>query len=248
MIVKTEQEIASLKKIGHIVALTIQEMRKHTRVGVTTRELDEIGARVLKEHGALSAPKVTYDFPGYTCISVNQEVAHGIPGDYVIQPGDLVNIDVSAQLDGYFADAGQSFQVEPHDPKLTQLCDDTYETMMKVISKLKHGVRLNEIGKTIQQEAKDRGYAVINNLCSHGIGKALHEYPQQILPYYEKGDKRTLKEGLVLTIEPFLSTEADFVLQQSDGWTLKVPDQSFVAQFEHTIIITKDEPIILTVV
>ncbi|ASK62238.1 type I methionyl aminopeptidase [Virgibacillus phasianinus] len=247
MTIGNQNDIDGLMKIGKIVALTIGEMKRQIRVGMTTKELDNIGGRFLKRHGAVSAPKLTYNFPGYTCISVNNEVAHGIPGNRKIKQGDLVNIDVSAELGGYFADAGESFQIPLYNSSLTHLCQYTHNTMMKVISSLKPGVRLNEIGRIIQQEAKKGGYKVIMNLCSHGIGKSLHETPEEILPYYDRNDKRVLKEGLVITIEPFLSTEADYVVGSPDGWTLCVPDNSFCAQHEHTVIITRDQPIITTI-
>lgn len=246
MIISSPRDLEGLKKIGGIVALTIQEMKKSVRVGMTTKELDDIGLAVLQRNGANSAPQVTYKFPGATCISINDEVAHGIPGDRVIQSGDLVNIDVSAELDGYFADAGHSFQVEPHDPKLVKLCDFTHATMMKVIERLKHGTRLNDVGRTIEAEAKKGGYSIIQNLCSHGIGRGLHEEPYEILPVYDPREKFVLKEGQVLTIEPFLSLGASYVVEQPDGWTLKTPDNSLVAQHEHTIVITRGKPVILT--
>ncbi len=247
MTVGGKNDIDGLKEIGKIVALTISEMKRQTRVGMTTKELDDIGGRFLKNYGAVSAPKATYNFPGNTCISVNHEIAHGIPGDRKIQEGDLINIDVSAELGGYFADAGHSFQVPLYNPTLTRLCQHTHNTMMKVISSLRHGVKLNEIGRIIQSEARKSGYKVIMNLCSHGIGRSLHETPNDILPYYNKDDKRVLKEGMVITIEPFLSTGAEYAVESPDGWTLSVPDNSFCAQHEHTIIITRDQPIITTV-
>lgn len=246
MTIESQNDIDGLKEIGKIVALTINEMKRHTRVGITTKELDDIGERILKSHGAVSAPQITYNFPGNTCISVNHEVAHGIPGNRIIQPGDLINIDVSAELCGYFADAGHSFPIAPYEPSLMRLCQYTHHTMMKVISSLKHGVKLNEIGRIIEIEAKKGGYNIIKDLCSHGIGKSLHEAPVEILPVYNKHDKRVLKEGMVITIEPFLSTGAGYVVEQPDGWTLCTPDNSFAAQHEHTIIITKDQPIIVT--
>lgn len=246
MTIGSQNDIDGLKEIGKIVAMTISEMKRHTRVGITTKELDDIGGWFLKKHGAVPAPRATYNFPGNTCISINHEVAHGIPGNRIIQPGDLINIDVSAELGGYYADAGQSFLIPPYNPSLLRLCEYTHNTMMKVISSLKHGVKLNEIGRIIEIEAEKGGYNVINNLCSHGIGKSLHETPQDILPVYNKHDKRVLKEGMVITIEPFLSTGAGYVVEQTDGWTLCVPDNSYVAQHEHTIIITKNQPIIVT--
>ncbi|MDR6550306.1 type I methionyl aminopeptidase [Paenibacillus qinlingensis] len=247
MTISSQKDIDELMKIGKIVALTIAEMKRQARVGMTTNELDDIGERFLNSHGAVSAPKTTKNFPGNTCISINREVAHGIPGNRKIQPGDLINIDVSAERGGYFADAGNSFQMPPYHSSLTRLCNYTHHTMMKVISSLTHGVRLNEIGRMIQTEAEKGGYAVIKNLCSHGVGKSLHEAPTDILPFYNKHDKRVLKEGVVITIEPFLSTGADYVVEQSDGWTLCLPYGGFAAQHEHTIIITKKQTIIVTV-
>ncbi|MEK0317480.1 type I methionyl aminopeptidase [Cohnella sp. 56] len=246
MTVGSQNDIDRLKEIGKIVAMTIQEMKRHTRVGITTKELDEIGGQFLKKHGAVPAPKATYNFPGNTCISVNHEAAHGIPGSRILRPGDLINIDVSAEMGGYYADAGHSFVLPPFNPSLLRLCEYTHQTMMKVISSLKHGVKLNEIGRLIEMEAAKGGYRIIKNLCSHGIGKSLHEKPTEILPVYNKHDRRVLTEGLVITIEPFLSTGADYVLEQADGWTLCVPDKGYAAQHEHTIIITKDRPIIVT--
>ncbi|MGG1518401.1 type I methionyl aminopeptidase [Paenibacillus oryzisoli] len=247
MTIGSHNDIEGLKKIGKVVAMTINEMKRHTRVGISTKELDDIGGKFLKKHGAVSAPKLTYNFPGNTCISINHDVAHGIPGNRIIQPGDLINIDVSAELGGYYADAGHSFLIPPYNPSLLRLCEYTHKTMMKVISSLKHGVKLNEIGRIIEIEAAKGGYQVIGNLCSHGIGKALHETPEEILPVYNKYDTRVLTEGLVLTIEPFLSTGAEYVVEQADGWTLRVPNNGYAAQHEHTIIITKSRPIIVTV-
>jgi methionyl aminopeptidase len=247
MTVGGKDDIDGLKEIGKIVALTISEMKNQTRAGMTTKELDEIGGRFLRRYGAVSAPKITYNFPGNTCISINHEVAHGVPGNRKIQEGDLINIDVSAELNGYFADAGHSFQIPLYNPSVTRLCQYTHNTMMKVISSLKHGVRLNEIGRIIQNEARKGGYKVITDLCSHGIGRSLHEAPEDILPIYDKHDKRVLKEGMVITVEPFLSTGAEYTVVSSDGWTLCVPDNSLCAQYEHTIIITRDQPIITTI-
>lgn len=213
---------------------------------MTTAELDKIGAEILAEFGASSAPMITYNFPGSTCISVNEEVAHGIPGPRVINAGDLINIDVSAELNGYYGDAGVSFQLPPYNDDILRLCQSAEETMMSVINHLRAGMKVNEIGRMMELEARKRGYRVVRNLCSHGIGKSLHEKPFEILPFYNPRVTTVLKEGQVITVEPFLSTGADYVEQQSDGWTLSVVDNGRVAQFEHTIIVTKGEPIILT--
>lgn len=246
MTIQSQEDIDQLMNIGRIVAMTIKEMKKSAKPGMTTRQLDRIGQDMLARYGAASAPMKDVGFPAYTCICVNEEVAHGIPGSRILQAGDLVNVDVSAELNGYYADAGQSFQISPTTTEVDSLCKYTYGTMMKVISSLKAGVMLNQVGKIIQAEARKGGYRVVENLCSHGVGKGLHEEPYDILPYYEPRDRRVLKAGQVITIEPFLSTGATYVVEQSDGWTFSVPDSSRVAQHEHTIIITNNKPIIVT--
>lgn len=248
MTVESQEDIERLRAIGKIVGLTIAEMKRQARPGMTTQRLDEIGGHILARHGAVSAPKKLFDFPGHTCISINEEVAHGIPGSRVMQAGDLVNIDVSAEKDGYFADAGHSFQLAANAPRLEHLCRHAHETMMRVISGLRAGSKVNQIGKIMQREAGKGGYRIVENLCSHGVGRSLHEEPFEILPYYEPTDKRELKAGQVITIEPFLSTGASYVVERPDGWTLAVPDDSRVAQHEHTIIITNGRPIVLTAV
>ncbi|MEK5236676.1 type I methionyl aminopeptidase [Paenibacillus sp. FSL L8-0470] len=242
----TAEDLQGLKAAGKVVGYTIAEMKKHVKPGITTAELDAVGAKILEQFGAKSAPKVTYNFPGSTCISINEEVAHGIPGSRVINPGDLINIDVSAELNGYYSDSGVSFQLPPYNEKIVHLCRSTEETMMSVINHLRAGMKVNEIGRVMESEARKRGYKIVRNLCSHGIGKSLHEKPFEILPFYNPRVTTVLKENQVITVEPFLSTGADFVEQQSDGWTLSVKDNSRVAQYEHTIIITKGKPIILT--
>lgn len=246
MIIKTDEELQSFKKIGKIVALIRNEMKEKTVPGITTKELDELAGQLFSEHGAISAPKSEYDFPGYTCISVNDEVAHGIPGNRVIQEGDLVNIDVSGSLDGYFADTGISFVVGNSDPKLTKLCEATELVFQKGLEKAKAGTKQNQIGKAVMNEAKRNGFTVIKNLTGHGIGRSLHEAPDHILNYFDPLDNALLKEGAVIAFEPFVSSGADMIVESGDGWTFKTPDGSLVAQMEHTIVITKDKPIILT--
>jgi methionyl aminopeptidase len=235
-----------LKEIGKIVAVTIEKMKSYAEAGMTTRELDEYGGSVLRSFGVESAPKKDLQFPGHACISVGRSFAHGIPGMYKLKEGDLINIDVCAVKDGYVADAGSSFQLPPFDEEVTRLCRHTHKSMMNIINSLRHGVKINEIGRQMELEAKKGGYAVIRNLCSHGVGRAIHEEPN-IVPFYNKRDHRQLKEGMVITIEPFFSTGAEFAEEQRDGWTLRLPRGSMAAQFEHTIIITKTKPIIVTV-
>ncbi|WP_335868916.1 type I methionyl aminopeptidase [Bacillus sp. 2205SS5-2] len=245
MIVQTEEQLEKLKKIGKIVATIRDEMRSETKPGITTKALDDIGGRLFEEYGAISGPKGEYDFPGYTCISVNEEVAHGIPSDRVIKDGDLVNIDVSGSFDGYFADTGISFVVGENED-LSRLCEATERVFQHAVKKAKAGSKKNGIGKAVSAAAKKEGYTVIMNLTGHGIGKSLHEAPDHILNYYDAWDNSLLQEGLVIAFEPFVSSGAEEIIESGDGWTLVTEDKSYVAQIEHTIVITKDEPILLT--
>ncbi|MEE1132385.1 MAG: type I methionyl aminopeptidase [Caryophanon sp.] len=246
MIVTTQEEIEAFKKIGRIVAEIREEMKAATKPGVTTKELDEIAGRMFDEVGAISGPKGEYDFPGFTCISVNHEVAHGIPGEKVIQEGDLVNIDVSGSLDGYFADTGISFVVGDGYEDKEKLCAVAKSAFDRAMTKVKAGSRLNQIGKAVEREANDHGLTVIMNLTGHGLGKSLHEAPDHILNYYDAWDATIMKEGMVLAVEPFISAAAEHIVESGDGWTFITPDKSLVAQIEHSIIVTKDKPIILT--
>ena len=247
MTVETEQEIAALKRIGRIVAQTLSEMQNHLRPGMTTAELDDVGARFLQKHGAQSAPQLAYDFPAATCISINDQAAHGIPGNRVVRAGDLVNIDVSAELDGYFADTGASIPVPPVSPRKQKLCQYTKSALKRALSAARAGKRINEIGWAIEKEAQRGRFQTIRNLGGHGIGRSIHEQPHDIPSYYNRRDSRRLQEGMVLAIEPFLSTGARYVTEEPDGWTLTTPDGSVTAQYEHTVIVTRGAPIMLTV-
>jgi methionyl aminopeptidase len=246
MIIKNEQELEALRKIGRIVALAREEMKSKATAGMTTKELDEIGKRVLEEHGATSAPQKEYDFPGTTCISVNEEVAHGIPSERVLQEGDLVNIDVSAALDGFYADTGISFVIGNGDLLKEKLCQSAEDAFWAAMKKTKAGAKQNQIGRAVFNEASKNGFNVIENLTGHGIGKSLHESPQHILNYFDPMDRALLKDGQVLAVEPFVSEKSDHIVESGDGWTFVTPDKSLVAQCEHTIVVTKGEPIILT--
>lgn len=246
MTIETEDDVVALKRIGHIVSSVLREMMEATKPGTTTRALDALGAALLARHGARSAPKLTYDFPGATCISVNEEAAHGIPGDRVIEPGDVVNIDVSAELDGYFADTGGTLVVPPSTTTQTRLLAATREALEEAMKSARAGRLLNGIGAAIQRTAKKHGFRVIENLGSHGVGRALHEAPEHIPGTFDARDRRVLKKGMVITIEPFLSTVSRTVTEAADGWTLVGARGNLSAQFEHTMIITDGMPLVVT--
>ena len=246
MSIESEKDLLELRKIGRIVANCLQVMGRALEPGMTTRELDEIGRKYLELHGARSAPKLTYNFPGTTCISVNEQAAHGIPGEKVLAASDLVNIDVSAELNGYFADTGGSFIIPPETDVKRNLCEATKRALELAIDEARAGRLLNGIGRAIETHARKNRFTVIENIGSHGVGRALHENPGFIPGYYDPKDKRVLKENLVITIEPFLSTGARQVFEAGDGWTLSTGKRYLTAQYEHTLVITKGRPLIMT--
>jgi methionyl aminopeptidase len=245
MIVQNDQDLLGLMEIGRICGLAVKHMAAHLKPGITTKQLDDIGASFLKEHGAESAPIKAYKFPGHTCISVNDEAAHGIPGERVIAAGDLVNIDVSAVKNGFWGDTGSSFAVDPVTPEKQALLDATKQALQIAIDTARAGVPIYEIGQAVEAFARKKGLAVIEELGGHGVGRHIHEKPS--VPHHaNRRAKQKLKEGQVITLEPFLTTRARHVRTMEDGWTLKTRDGSLVAQFEHTVVITKDKPILVT--
>lgn len=246
MTITNQDELDGLKVIGRIVANTMRAMAAALEPGMTTAELDEIGRDLLEREGAVSAPQSTYDFPGATCISVNEEIAHGIPGGRVIEPGDLVNIDVSASKNGYFADTGATYRVPPTDPALDRLCRDGKRAMQIGIAQVGEGKPLAGIGNAIGRFASGRGYSLIRNLASHGVGRSLYEYPGEIATWPSRGDTRSMTKGLVLTVEPFLSTGGTMATDGKDGWTLYSEPPAPVVQYEHTVVALRRGVMIVT--
>jgi methionyl aminopeptidase len=246
MTIDSDDDLVALKKVGGIVARTLQAMGKALEPGMTTRELDEIGRALLEREGARSAPQLTYDFPGATCISVSPDVAHGIPGDHALKAGDLVNIDVSAELDGYFADTGGSFVMPPKQARLERLARDGKRALWAGIKSVRAGAKLSDIGEAVQKFADREGYTIIRNLASHGVGRALHEAPTEIATWRNPKDRRVIGEGLVFTIEPFLALGADYAVDTDDDWTLRTDNGAPAVQYEHTLVATKRGAIVVT--
>lgn len=247
MSITTESELTGMQKISEVVGTTLRAMREYAKVGMSTKELDEYGGELLRAYGAKSAPYETYGFPGYTCISVNKEAAHGIPSDkIVLQEGDLINIDVSAELDGFWSDNGGSFilgkDIHNHQP----LVDASKNILRKAINNIKSGVKISEIGYLIETEAKKSGFKVIKNLAGHGVGKSLHEEPENILNYRVKSNKERFKKNTTVAVETFISTKSTVAVELNDGWTLVGNKGGYVTQHEHTILVTDNHPVILT--
>ena len=248
MIVSSEDELNGLKEIGRLCATAVKVMGAALEPGITTRELDQIGRRILEDAGAQSAPEFCYQFPGATCISVNEEVAHGIPGDRRIAAGDLVNIDVSGVKNGLFGDTGASFIVPPVKPKIEKLCRDGKRAMWVGLNQVRTGQPLAAIGNAIGTFARKNRYTLIQNLASHGIGHSLHEEPKELSTWPDPDETRIMEEGLVFTVEPFLSLGGLWAEDGDDPWTLYSEPKAPTVQFEHTIVVTKNGPIVLTLI
>jgi len=247
MSITKEAELIGMKKISEVVGTTLKLMIEHAKIGMSTKELDDFGSEILKSYGAKSAPYETYGFPGYTCISINKEAAHGIPSkNKILKEGDLINIDVSAELNGFWSDNGGSFvlgkDIYNHQP----LVEASKHILKKAINTIKGGVKIADIGYLIESEAKKYGFKVIKNLAGHGVGKSLHEEPENILNYRVKSNKERFKKNTTVAIETFISTNSTMAIELNDGWTLVGNKGGYVTQHEQTILITDNSPIILT--
>jgi methionyl aminopeptidase len=246
MTIDNDNDLEALKRIGAIVGCTLQAMGKALEPGMTTRELDEIGRTLLEREGAQPAPALTYNFPGATCISVFPDIAHGIPGGRVLKAGDLVNIDVSAELNGYFADTGASFVMAPAAARIERLTRDGKRAMWSGINSVRAGAKLGDIGAAVEAFAEKHGYSLIRNLASHGVGRGLHEEPTAIPTWRDPSERRRIHEGMVFTIEPFLSLGSEWAVDGGDEWTLRADTDRPTVQYEHTIVATKRGAVVLT--
>jgi len=247
MIVKTDNDVRGILEAGKVAAEVLHKMARRLRPGITTGQLDKIGEEIITRFGARSAPKLAYSFPGATCISILPEVAHGIPGNRQIKAGELVNIDVSVELNGYFADTGMSIPVEIEDPKIHDLCRVCQEAREAAINAAKPGAKINEIGRAVENVAKTQGLTIIKNLCGHGLGRKLHESPENILNYFSRHERGRLNIGQVIALEPFISDGPEMVLNcEYNEWALVIPEGFHVAQFEHTVIVTEKGNILAT--
>lgn len=247
MSISTESELVGMKRISDVVAYTLKEMKDFAKPGLSTKELDEYGASILKEFGANSAPLMTYKFPGWTCISLDKEFCHGVPSNRkILKEGDLINIDVSAELGGFWSDNGASFVLGEDKKGHQKLVDASKNILQKAISNIRGGVRISDIGYLIETEAKKRGFKVIKNLTGHGIGRSLHEAPSEIANFKDKFNVTRFKKNSVVAIETFISTHSDYAVTQHDGWTMSGNKGGYMAQHEHTIMVTDGYPLILT--
>lgn len=245
MTIESDRDLAGLRRAGRVVALTLKEMREKLEPGMTTAELDAVGARVLEKHGARSAPRLVYGAPCFNFVSVNDEAVHGLPGDRTIQPGDLVKIDVTAELDGYVADAAVTVALPSGPPVNAALRDCAKLAFERAAAVARAGRPINKIGRAIETAVRRRGFTVLAELGSHGVGRTIHEEPS-IPNYYDRRLRAPLTKGLVITIEPIVSAGSAWTVEDEDGWTIRTADGSPAAHYEHTLVVTKGSPILLT--
>jgi len=245
MSITSPEQLEKLRACGRIVAKALRAMAIAVRPGVTTAELAAIGSKVLAEHGARSSPPMVYSFPGDVCISVNDEVVHGIPGGRVLQPGDLVKLDLTAEKDGYHTDSAMTVQVPPTTTAASNLTHCAERAFRQSLAAARAGNPVREIGRAVEREVRRRGYHVIRELGGHGIGHTIHEEPS-VPNYPDPFARAQLTEGLVLTIEPIIAAGTSRITLDADKWTVRTGDGSLAAHHEHTLVITRGKPIVLT--
>jgi methionyl aminopeptidase len=245
MSIETEDELAALLAAGRVVAEALRAMRRAVAPGVTTAELDAVAGRVLRRAGARSGPQLDYGFPGVTCISVNDEAVHGIPGRRRLRNGDLVKLDVTAERDGFYADACVSVVVGRGRPEADRLVGTAQRALASGIRAARTGAPLNAIGAAVQRTVLEDGRAVCTDLMGHGIGRRIHE-PPHVPNHYVPQLSQPLTDGLVLTIEPIISTGSGEVVGTADGWTVRTADGALSAHVEHTLVVRDGAPVLLT--
>jgi methionyl aminopeptidase len=246
MSIESAADLAGMQQVGRVVALTIAEMQAAARVGMTTAELDAVADSTFKRFGARSAPQLVYGFPGFTCISVNDEIVHGIPGPRRLEPGDVVKIDVTAELSGYIADAATTILLPPIRLNATRLKQAASVALRAALSVARTGERVSVIARAVESEARRAGFAVVRELCGHGVGRKIHEQPS--VPNYEDRFSRDLlTEGLVIAVEPMLMESPSRAIEAEDGWMIRTRNGCLAVHEEHTIVVRKDAPLILTV-
>jgi methionyl aminopeptidase len=245
MSITSSEQFEKLRACGVIVARALRAMAAEVRAGVTTGELAQVGARVLAAHGARSSPPMVYGFPGAVCISVNDEVVHGIPGNRVLEPGDLVKLDLTAEKDGFHTDSAICLEVSPGSRTAHGLTRCAERAFHKALGAARLGQRTKDIGRAVEREVRRSGFHVIRELTGHGVGRTIHE-PPAVPNYADPLARAVLSEGLVITIEPLISAGSGDVELDADGWTVRTRDGALAAHYEHTVVITRGRPILLT--
>lgn len=245
MSIETPEDLAGIRRISEIVRLMLDALEHAVRPGVTTAELDRLALDVVTRHGAASAPRAVYGFPGTVLLSVNDEVVHGVPGARKLVDGDLISLDVTLQKDGYVADAARTVAVGQTSDAATRLIACGASAFDAALSVARAGTKVNEIGRAVENEVKRCGFSVVKELCGHGVGRTIHEAPS-VPNHFDRWQKDVLTDGLVLTIEPIITAGSPRVKTDADGWTIRTRDGRWAAHHEHTLLITNGDPVLLT--
>lgn len=245
IVIKSSKEIELMQESGRIVALVHETIKKAIKPGVTTGELDRIAEMVITENGAVPSFKGYHGFPGSICASINDQVIHGIPGDIILSEGDIISIDVGAFKNGYHADAARTHPVGNVSEAAANLIKVTEESFFEGLKYCRKGYRLSDVSHAIQKYSEDRGYGVVRDFVGHGVGRQLHEDPP-IPNYGAPGRGPRLESGMVLAIEPMINQGDHRIKVLDDDWTVVTLDGLWSAHYEHTVVITDDEPLLLT--
>ncbi|HEV2104389.1 MAG TPA: type I methionyl aminopeptidase [Candidatus Eisenbacteria bacterium] len=245
MSIDGEDDLLGLKAAGRVAHATLAAMRAAVAPGVTTAQLDAVAAGVLRAHGARSAPRLVYRFPGETCISVNDEIVHGIPSARALAEGDLVKLDVTVEKDGYMADTAATVAVGRVSARAAALARCAERAFRRALREVRAGRRALDVGRAVEREVERDGFAVVRSLQGHGIGRTIHEEPM-IPNWPDPAARDRLTEGLVITLEPILCAGDGTAFEAPDGWTMRTRDGSLAAHHEHTLVVTKGAPLLLT--
>jgi len=245
MSIESAEDLAGMELAGKVTRVVLNAMKEAVRPGISTGELDEIGATVMRASGGRSAPKLVYNFPGQNCISVNDEIVHGVPGKRRLVAGDVVKLDVTVEVNGYMADACESVGVGSIKRESRRLVDYAALAFRDGLAQVRPGARAYDIGRAVQKTVAQAGYSVVNELSGHGIGRTIHERPT-IPNYYDPRCSDVLTEGLVFTIEPLIAMGGPRTVTLKDGWTVRTRDRSLAAHYEHTVVVTSDGARLLT--
>ena len=245
MSINGPEELQGMRAAGRVVRQMIEAMARAVQPGVSTAQLDKVGAEVMQQQGAKSAPALVYQFPGTSCISLNDEAVHGIPNDRVVREGDLVKLDVTVEKDGFMADAAVTVPVGTVPEESHRLIACAERAFTKAMLVARAGFRVSEIGRVVEREVRRSGFSVIRDLGGHGIGRTIHEEPR-VPNYPDPAASQILTEGLVITVEPIIAAGSGRSILAKDGWTVRTADGRPSAHYEHTLVITKGEPILLT--
>jgi methionyl aminopeptidase len=245
MTIQSKSDLRGMRAAGKLVAEALQVLRAAVRPGMTTEQLDDIGGAYLRSHGGRSAPQLTYGFPGVNCISVNDEVVHGVPGRRVLRPGDVVKIDVTAELDGFIADSAITVLMPPVSPRASALAESARAAFALALEVARASVRIAELGRAVEAEVERRGHSVIRDLCGHGVGRRLHEAPS-VPNFFSPLTRGRLEDGVVIALEPIVAESPTAVFEDADGWTIRTATGCLAAHHEHTIVIREGRAEILT--